>query len=193
MPTVSETPSLDSRPDVGSRLRELRARRRLTLRHIADRAELSESFLSRLERGRTSVSIAALQRIASALAVDVSDLFAPSDGAAPQVTRGDGRNVVSFGTHARKALLTQKPFHELEVFVAEFDPGGSTGDEPYAHGDSEEVFFVVRGRVALQLGDDVFALAAGDSVQYRSSTPHRVSNGGEERAEVLFMISPPSF
>ena len=193
MPTVSEIPLLDSPPDVGRRLRELRNRRRLTLRHIADRAELSESFLSRLERGRTSVSIAALQRIASALAVDVSDLFVATDGSAPQVTRGDDRNVVSFGNLARKALLTQKPFHELEVFVAEFDPGGSTGDEPYAHGDSEEVFFVVRGRVALQLGEDVFLLAAGDSVQYRSSTPHRVSNEGEERAEVLFMISPPSF
>ena len=193
MPTVSEIPLLDSPPDVGSRLRELRRRRRLTLRHIAERADLSESFLSRLERGRTSVSIAALQRIASALAVEVSDLFAPSDGAAPQVTRGDGRSLVSFGTRARKALLTQKPFHELEVFVAEFDPGGSTGDEPYAHGDSEEVFFVVRGRVTLQLGADVFALGAGDSVQYRSSTPHRVSNEGDERAEVLFMISPPSF
>ena len=193
MPTVSETPPADSASDVGRRLRELRLRRRLTLREIADRAGLSESFLSRLERGRTSVSITSLQRIAGALAMDVSDLFASDGAAVARVTHRKGRRLISFGTAARKTLLTQKPFHELEVFVAEFDPGGSTGDEPYAHGDSEEVFFVVRGRVELLLGDETFELTAGDSVQYRSSTPHRVRNTGAEQAEVLFMISPPSF
>ena len=193
MPSVAETPSTEAPPDVGRRLRALRRSRRLTLRDVAERAELSESFLSRLERGRTSVSIASLQRIAGALAMDVSDLFASDGAAVARVTHRAERRLISFGTAARKTLLTQKPFHELEVFVAEFDTGGSTGDEPYAHGDSEEVFFVVRGRVELLLGDETFELAAGDSVQYRSSTPHRVRNTGAEQAEVLFMISPPSF
>ena len=36
-------------------------------------------------------------------------------------------------------------------------------------------------------------LSQGDSVNYRSSTPHRVSNPGEAAAEVLFVISPPSY
>ena len=36
-------------------------------------------------------------------------------------------------------------------------------------------------------------VAAGDSVHYQSSTPHRVSNPGNETAEVMFVISPPSY
>jgi quercetin dioxygenase-like cupin family protein len=47
--------------------------------------------------------------------------------------------------------------------------------------------------VHLQLGPDVFEVAAGDSVHYESSTPHRVANAGDEPAEVLFVISPPSY
>jgi len=52
---------------------------------------------------------------------------------------------------------------------------------------------VVSGEVELYLGGETFALEAGDSAQYRSSTPHRVRNRGSARAEVLFIISPPSY
>ncbi|HSO02408.1 MAG TPA: cupin domain-containing protein, partial [Gaiellaceae bacterium] len=84
-------------------------------------------------------------------------------------------------------------FHHLEVVLAELDPGGSTGEEPYRHGDSEEVFVVLAGRVRLQLDGDTYELGRGDSVQYRSSTPHRVANHGSEPAEVMFVVSPPSY
>ena len=45
----------------------------------------------------------------------------------------------------------------------------------------------------VQLGADVYEVEAGDSVHYESSTPHRVANPGDEPAEVLFVISPPSY
>lgn len=185
--------AVEPQVSVGERVRELRQRRRLTLREVAERAELSESFLSQIERGRTSASIASLQRIAAALALDVSDLFTADVTATPRVLRRETRHEIGFGTGARKALLTPKPFHSLEVVAAEFEPGGSTGAEPYVHGDSEEVFVVVSGRVRLQLGHESFALEAGDSVHYRSSIPHRVVNESDEPAEVLFVISPPSY
>jgi transcriptional regulator with XRE-family HTH domain len=178
---------------IGERLRAIRRLRRRTLRDVAERAHLSESFLSQVERGRTNVSISSLQRVAAALSVEVSDLFAQNDVGRPEILRREARQTVSFGRLGRKSLLTPKPFHSIEVIAAEFDPNGSTGDEPYSHGDSEEVFVVVGGRVELQLGSDVFELAAGDVARYRSSTPHRVRNAGDGRADVLYIISPPSY
>ena len=185
--------SSESGVDVGEQLRSIRRLRHRTLKDVADRAGLSESFLSQVERGRTSASISSLQRIASALGVDVSDVFSFNGVDRPRVVNRAARPTISFGTLGRKALLTPKPFHSVEVVAAEFDAGGSTGEEPYAHGDSEEVFFVVSGEVELYLGGETFALEAGDSAQYRSSTPHRVKNRGSARAEVLFIISPPSY
>jgi transcriptional regulator with XRE-family HTH domain len=179
--------------DVGQRVRSIRQLRRLTLKEVAERSGLSESFLSQAERGVTSASIASLQRIAEALGVAVSDLFAPDGTRQPRVSRADQRRLVAWGKLGRKALLTPKPFHHLEVVLAELDPGGSTGDEPYQHGDSEELFFVLSGRVRLQLDAETYELGPGDSVQYRSSTPHRIGNHGTERAEVMFVVSPPSY
>jgi transcriptional regulator with XRE-family HTH domain len=183
----------DVRVDIGERLRAIRLLRRRTLKEIAHAAGVSESFLSQLERGRSSASVASLQRLAGALGIEVSDLFATDGLPRPRVLRKGARQTVVWGHLGRKALLTPKPFHSLEVVAVEFDPGGSTGDEPYTHGDSEELLVIVAGRVHVQLGTEVYELEAGDSVHYRSSTPHRVSNPGDEPAEVLFVISPPSY
>ena len=185
-------PPIDEQLDVGRRLREIRTARRLTLREVADRADLSESFVSQIERGRSGASIPSLQRIASALGIDVSDIFSP-DGARPRVLRRDERQELAFGSLARKSLLTPKPFESLEVVATYFEPGGSTGDEAYTHGDSEELFLVVSGAVELQLGEESLTLGAGDGAHYRSSMPHRGTNPGAERAEVLFVITPPSY
>jgi transcriptional regulator with XRE-family HTH domain len=177
---------------VGERLRAIRQLRRKTLKEIALAAGISESFLSQLERGRTNATIATLQRLSTALGIEVSDLFT-TGAPQPRVLRRGAREFVAWGELGRKALLTPKPFHSLEVVVALFEAGGSTGDEPYTHGDSEELLVVVEGEVHLQLGTDVHELCAGDSVHYQSSTPHRVSNPGDETAEVMFVISPPSY
>jgi transcriptional regulator with XRE-family HTH domain len=191
-PVLATTPLMNSL-DVGQRLRAIRLLRRLTLREVADAAGVSESFVSQLERGRSSASVATLQRLAAAVGIEISDLFADEAQSGPRVLRHQERQLLEWGHLGRKALLTPKPFHSLEVVAAAFDVGGSTGDEPYTHGDSEELLLVLAGRVHLQLGSELLDLSKGDSVNYRSSTPHRVSNRGDEPAEVLFVISPPSY
>src|SRR5216117_806382 len=172
----SSAPDVSTEIDVGERLQALRRFRRCTLREIAQRAGLSESFLSQVERGRASASIASLRRIADGLGVSMADLFQPSGLAQPRVLRREERPTLAFGILGRKMLLTPRPLHHLEVFVGEIDPGGSTGAEAYAHGDSEELFVVISGTVRLELGTGVHELESGDSIGYMSSTPHRVSN-----------------
>lgn len=180
--------------DVGERLRAIRTLRRVTLRTVADRAGLSESFLSQVERGRANASVASLTRIAAALGVSVADLFEPNGAQArPRVLRRESRPTLTFGELGRKFMLTPRPLEHLQVIVGELGPGGSTGEEPYTHGDSEELLVVLAGVVSLQLGAEMFELRAGDSIDYRSSVPHRLSNVGGEAAEVMWIISPPSY
>ena len=107
--------------------------------------------------------------------------------------RREHRPTLAFGNRARKYLLTPRPLENLGVFTAEFVPGGSTGDEPYTHGESEELVVVLSGRIQLQLGERLFELEQGDSLDYLSSTPHRVANAGDDIAEVVWIISPPSY
>jgi len=189
----SSAPDVQAEVDVGERLRGLRRSRRATLRTVAERSGLSESFLSQVERGRSSASIESLRRVADALGVSMADLFEPGGLPGPRVLRRDERPSLSFGVLGKKLLLTPRPLHHLEVFAGELEVGGSTGTEPYAHGDSEELFVVLAGTVQLELGGELFDLEPGDSIDYRSSTPHRISNTGQDLAEVMWIISPPSY
>ena len=182
------------RVDVGERLRTIRTLRRATLKSVAERAELSESFLSQVERGRANASVGSLKRIAAALGVNVADLFEPNGSAGkPRVLRREVRPNLAFGELGRKFMLTPRPLEHLQVIVGELDAGGSTGDEPYTHGDSEELLVILEGVVSLQLGLELFELSTGDSIDYRSSTPHRLVNIGGDPAEVMWIISPPSY
>ena len=184
----------ETRVDVGERLRAIRTVRRTTLKTVAERAGLSESFLSQVERGRANASVASLKRIAGALGVSVADLFEPNGSSSrPRVLERANRPALTFGTLGQKYMLTPRPLEHLQVIVGEFETGGSTGDEPYTHGDSEELLVVLKGVVHLQLGTEVFELRAGDSIDYRSSSPHRLTNAGNGTAEVIWIISPPSY
>ncbi|SEK88457.1 helix-turn-helix domain-containing protein [Nonomuraea pusilla] len=182
--------------DVGPRIRAYRTMRRMTLRALATAAQASPSFVSQLERGRAGASIGMLRRIASALGVTVADLFAEDDEVRPRVVRRAERPELRTAPGTRKYLISQRPLRNLEVYAAEFDPGASTGAEPYTHGDAQELLLVLSGRVTLSLGPPGaaadHALGPGDSLEYRTSVPHRVVNEGDETAEVLWVISPPT-
>lgn len=121
------------------------------------------------------------------------ELFEPDLAERPHLTRATDLKYLSLDEGARKALLTPGLLKHLEVFVGDFEVDGSTGPEAYAHGDSDELLLVIEGCVSLQLGTDDFELVKGDSIFYRSSIPHRLSNTGDSPAQVVWAISPPSY
>ena len=192
--TEPEEPGTGLAPTVGERLRVARLRRRLTLKTVAGQAGLSESFLSQLERGRVNASIASLQRIAAVLGTTLAQLFDPGSEGEVQLVRRAERPSLQYGVLGRKFLLTPTPtpLEHLEVFIGQFQPGGSTGEEAYAHGDSDEMFLVLSGRFLVQVGDTEYTLEQGDCINYRSSKPHRAAYLGDGEGEVMWIISPPS-
>src|SRR5690242_8612164 len=60
---------------IAKRIRQIREARRLTLQHVAEKAQISRSFLSKVERSNVSISIAALCRLAAALGVQMGEFF----------------------------------------------------------------------------------------------------------------------
>jgi transcriptional regulator with XRE-family HTH domain len=190
---LRNAPDPDGAAAIGNRLRVARRLQRSTLKAVADKAGVSESFLSQIERGRTRGSVASLKRITDALGMTMADLFDQDPRSRPRVLPYGDRPKIDFGENARKFMLTARPLEHIEVFIGEIAPGGSTGAEPFAHGDSEELVLVLRGNVTVEVDGATYDLAQGDSIFYRSSLLHRASNHDDELAEVLWVISPPSY
>jgi transcriptional regulator with XRE-family HTH domain len=177
---------------VGARIRSYRQLRQLSVRGLATHVGTSPGFLSQLERGKASASVGMLRRIAEALGLTLADLFSDDDVVGPRVLRREDRPAIETLPLSRKYLISQKPLRSLEAYVGEFEPGGSTGEEPYTHGDAQELLLVIAGRVTVELDGVPHAMQAGDSVEYPTALPHRVANAGDSVAEVLWVISPPT-
>src|SRR5512134_3680276 len=80
--------------DLGARIRALRVARGETLRKLATQAGVTESFLSQVERGVASPSIASVQRIARALGASIAELFEADERAGSLVRVGERRRIV---------------------------------------------------------------------------------------------------
>ena len=63
------------RQKFGTRLREIRAQRRMTQEQFAETLDMSVDFLSLIERGRNAPSFETLDKIAKRLRMTVADLF----------------------------------------------------------------------------------------------------------------------
>jgi transcriptional regulator with XRE-family HTH domain len=178
---------------LGERLRAARRARGLTLRALADRASVTESFLSQVERDVSSPSIASLQRICRALELSIAELF---DGGVPagRVVRREERRTVHYpGLGAVDEFLTADVRGRLQVILSTIDPGGGTGPEAYTHESDEECVVVLEGSLDLWVGDQHHVLRQGDAITYPSRIPHRNTNRGDRPARVLFCLTPPSY
>ncbi|MCX4471911.1 cupin domain-containing protein [Micromonospora sp. NBC_01655] len=177
---------------LGQRIRELRQSRRLPMSRVAKDAGVSVSFLSQLERGKSNASLNSLRAIASALSVTLADLFDQDKSSAPGVLRAADRPVLRSMNGPVKYLVTRPPLRAVEVTVGEFAPGTSTGTKPYTHGDSQEIFMVISGRMLFEVDGVEYILEGGDSMEFYSSQAHRAENLGSTTAQVIWVVSPPT-
>jgi len=105
---------------LGNRIRKLRNQAGLTQAQLAERVEISDEFLSRMERGLKSPSLETANRIADALGVTLAVLFdfdAPApDGEKEELLEGlksllaiaDVREIRLVGTIAKTLLRELK-------------------------------------------------------------------------------------
>jgi transcriptional regulator with XRE-family HTH domain len=191
--TTSSHASAPTELQLGPRIRALRQARGFTLRELAERAGVTESFLSQVEREVTSPSIASVQRIAHALDLAIAELFVEEAPHGRVVRLADRRRIAYPGLGAVDEFLTSGLDGRLQVILSTIEPGGGTGDEAYSHDSDEEVVIVLAGRLELWVEDEHHVLEVGDSVTYSSRLKHWNRNNGDTTAVVLFCLTPPSF
>ena len=155
-------------PLIGAKVKALRAERGLSGRKLAAAADVSQPFLSQLEAGRTSVAIATLYRLATALEVKPSDLLPdpPTDAEVEGLRAAELDQMpvseLPNATTARTAYRGGRRITELGDFRIE--PGPDV-DEWFESAD-DAVIYVIEGslhvdfkdrpRVTLHTGDVMF-------------------------------------
>jgi transcriptional regulator with XRE-family HTH domain len=174
---------------LGSGIRAERLRQDMTLAQLAERAGLSASALSQIERGVTDPSIGSLRRIAAALQVPFFQFLLEPDSPDPVVRKNQRRTITFPNRTMQYQLLTPNLRGPFEVLAMDLAPGAASGEEALGH-DSEECMLILRGSVQVEVAGVSYELAAGDSISIQRNAPHRVVNHAGRTAEILMVISP---
>ena len=202
--------------DLGKRIRAERQKRQLTLEKFSKKTGLSKSFLSQIERGNTEPSITSLKKIAAEFGYSVVNLF--PNGSENESNWGyqEGitthpikktvyRNEVSVvragmrkrlalpGSNVVYDLLTPDMRRQLEVMYMQVKAGENSGNEPMLDSPGEKMCFVVKGKLELCVGKDVYQLEEGDTINYPAHVEHSWRALEGESIEVIWILTPPSF
>jgi transcriptional regulator with XRE-family HTH domain len=177
---------------VGGRIRELRNHRGISLRELSRRSGLSPGFLSLVERGRSSLALTSLRKIADALNADVGAFFAdgrvePQDHHLPHITRADQPGDVAIAGYKRtyKLLSGRVPNRKLEPILVTIEPS-DVFDEPSTH-EGEDFAYVLSGELVYTVSSVDYRLKPGDSIHHLSTVPHTFRNDTQEPAVVLWV------
>jgi len=189
---------------IGRRLGDLRREHRYSIRRLAERAGVSASLISDVERGKVEPSISTLKRLSDALGTTLTYFFSEPAEQTGRVVRATERVVLNkHNTQAelrgsmatggiRFELASPAETETIEAIYGRYDVGASMGDEPVTH-EGEEWGMVLRGRLKVWVGDEIHFLDPGDSIWFPSTTPHRMENVADEPTEYIWIDTPKTF
>ncbi|HEY4849797.1 MAG TPA: XRE family transcriptional regulator [Streptosporangiaceae bacterium] len=185
--------ALDPAHELGQRIREVRRKKKMTLRDAAVGAGVSESFLSQVERGLANPSVASLRRIADAIREPVASFFVGEAQSGMLVRAGERRRLVHPMGVLEDYLLTPATARSLQIIYCVAGPGEGSGPEPYSHVADEECVVVLSGRLEVGLPAETYELGSGDALLFDPKDPHSFVNPGPEPATMLWVQTPPLF
>jgi transcriptional regulator with XRE-family HTH domain len=175
--------------DVGTRLRELRQERGLSMRSLARLSGLSTNALSMIERGKTSPSVSTLYKLSEALEVPITAFFRTEPPRQGIVFRkANERSRVEFQRGLWEGLGGESFIGRVEPFMLTLEAGATSGPHGLVHSGHEFVI-CIKGQLEYEVEDQRFSLQPGDSLLFASKLRHRWRNPGKSVANVLFVLS----
>jgi transcriptional regulator with XRE-family HTH domain len=186
---------------LGPRLRQIRLERGMSLRELARRLDLSPSSISQIETGKMQPSVRTLYAFVAEFGVTVDEvLFEQGPPSRPEavpasagpglaVQRAQGRPAIALNSGVMWERLMFWADEDVEFIEATYEPGGASGPpDALVRHNGHEFGHVLSGTLRVVVGFDEYVLGPGDSITFPSSTPHRLSNDGDETVRAIWVV-----
>lgn len=201
---MSESATIRDPGRLGAQLREARTLKKISLREMGRRVGVSASFMSQVELGRATPSIGTLYAMVSELGLSLDSLMdegrrstapaptkivpTPLTGSISGLQRVGARPEISMAG-VRWERLTEEDDPLVEFLRVTYSAGSEScpADSMMRH-SGHEYMHVLSGRLNVQVGFNGETMAAGDSLNFNSTIPHRLSNPFNEDCVALWVV-----
>lgn len=178
---------------IGHRLRSLRKSKNLSQRGLAEKAGVTFSTISLIERDQVSPSVGSLRKILNSMSVSLADFFAAET---PQEARyfykSEELTDLGSGGISLKLIGEAHRDRNMSILHEVYPAGADTGEDMLQH-DGEEGGVVISGEIEITVNGITDVLVKGDAYYFDSTLPHRFRNIGTEDAAIISSNTPPSF
>ena len=180
-------------PTMSGRLRALRLERNLSLSEVADATQISASFLSLVENGKSDITIGRLTRLVEFFGISITDLLPQQEPETPHIVRKEERQRLHSSVEdIDVALLTPDTDRQMMPMLLEFEPGAERAEYGRHRPGTEEFLHVISGELILEVeGAGSRRLRAGDSAYYPGDQPHLFRNASKNRPLRLLCVNAP--
>jgi quercetin dioxygenase-like cupin family protein len=191
--------SMTAMASVGTKITQLRESRKLNIPQLAERSELPEDLVQRIESGDLIPSLTPLIKIGRALGVRLGTFLDDVEHLGPIINRKGqlakavrfaGKSMASTGELDFYALALDKSGRNMEPFLIDILPA-TDKDFPLSTHEGEEFMYVLSGQIEILYGKDQHRLQEGDSIYLDSIVPHHVHAYGDEPARILAVVYTP--
>lgn len=180
---------------IGSKIKELRQSKNLTLKDLSEKVNLSIGFLSQLERGLTNVAVDSLEKIAEALDIDLSYFFSIPKTTNNVILRSYEREIlqVNNSRFINYHLTNDLKNKSMVPRIVHILPSNTQEEiTNYTH-EGEEFVYVLEGVLTLFLDNKTYELYPEDSVHIDSTIPHNWANYTSKMVKILAVNTPNHF
>lgn len=137
--------------------------------------------------GLTASELRLAQEVAASTQSFDQKTEVPGPEVGSPVTRGDTRTTIELEGGVTWARLTPDQEDGIEFLQICYDVGACSGKR-MSHHTGREFGLVLEGELQLDLGFERYILRAGDSVVFDSTTPHRLTNIGQEPLHAIWVV-----
>ena len=177
----------------GEKLRQAREHKGYTLKVVAQKAGVSESLVSQIERNHVSPAIDTLLSLADVLDINLEYLFEEYRKERPvQVVHADERATLTEEEVVYEELArasTSEKGSSIESYMIKIPAGAYTHRGSYGH-IGREIGFIVKGCARLTYDKKEYILNEGDSVSFSASVPHIIENIGDCELNAIWTVTP---
>jgi len=186
-------------PNLGARLRRLRAKLRMSIADVSAATGIAKSTLSRVENDQLSLTYAKLLQLCKGLHIDIAELFSSSatgPTVLPSARRtftapGEGSTVI-IGTQAYNYLCTELAGKKMTPMMGVIHSRNLEETNGLLKHEGEEFTFVVEGRMALHTEFyEPLILDVGGSVYFDSTMGHAYVSVGNVPLKMLCVCTTP--
>jgi len=179
---------------MGEILKKARQDNAMRLEDLSAKCGYSKALISRIENDSVAPSIKSLDKISSALGLQLYEIFGSLEKDEPVIVKKGERNRLLSADRKRGIdfLTNQSWAKRIQPLMLSLKAKDKQSWQLMVR-NGEVFLHVLQGAIEVNLGTQKYDLKAGDSIHHNATVSHEIRNIGNKDSLSILIIRPPYY